>query len=170
MGIARFSGRKLRLVALASAQFVCLAAWADDAQRIEALEQRLARSMALIEQLNARLQQLEAARAAPPPATAAADTGAQQARIERLEQTVQGMSETTARTRDLGIPLHGFADVGYWRQSRLFPGRKSGFALGNLDLYMTPEIGDRVRSIIELVFEYGPDEGGCSSATPSAMP
>jgi hypothetical protein len=167
MAISRFTGRKLRLVALASAQLVCMAAWADDAQRIEALEQRLARSLALIEQLNARVQQLEAARAAPPPAATAAaattDPGAQQARIERLEQTVQGMSETTARTRDLGIPLHGFADVGYWRQTRLFPGRKAGFALGNLDLYMTPEIGDRVRSIIELVFEYGPDEGGVAT-------
>jgi hypothetical protein len=42
-------------------------------------------------------------------------------------------------------------------------GRKAGFTLGNLDLYMTPAFGDRVRSIVELVFEYGPEGGGVAT-------
>ena len=154
------SGLKLRLVAAAVAQIVPLAALAaDEAQRIEQLEKKLQQSMALIEQLTNRLNAIEAAKApAPAPAAAPVSGDAQAARIDRLEQTVSGIAETSAKTRDLGIPLHGFADVGYARYALSNPGRQAGFTVGNLDLYMTPEFG-RLRSIIELVFEYGPEGG-----------
>jgi hypothetical protein len=159
----RLSRLKLRLVAVAVAQLVTLTAFAaDDAQRIEQLEKKLQQSMTLIEQLTNRLNQLEAAKAPLAPAArteAVAADGAQAARIDQLEQTVTGIAETSAKTRDLGIPLHGFADVGYFKPALPIPGRKAGFTLGNVDLYMTPGIGERVRSIIELVFEYGPEGG-----------
>jgi hypothetical protein len=159
----RLSRLKLRLVAVAVAQLVWLPAFAaDDAQRIEQLEKKLQQSMMLIEQLSNRLNQLEAPKAPAAPAArteAAEAAGAQATRIDRLEQAVSGISETSARTRDLGIPLHGFADVGYFKPALPIPGRKAGFTLGNVDLYMTPEFGERVRSIIELVFEYGPEGG-----------
>ncbi|MDB5858043.1 MAG: hypothetical protein JWQ76_1732, partial [Ramlibacter sp.] len=137
---------------------------ADEAQRIEELEKKLRQSMVLIEQLSNRLNQLEAAKAPVAARPEAAEAvNAQAARIDRLEQTVTGISDTSAKTRDLGIPLHGFADVGYAKLALPIPGRKAGFAVGNLDLYMTPEFGDRVRSIVELVFEYGPEGGGVAT-------
>jgi hypothetical protein len=36
-------------------------------------------------------------------------------------------------------------------------GHKSGFALGNLDFYFTPEISARVKALFELNFEYDPN-------------
>ena len=52
-----------------------------------------------------------------------------------------------------GLPIHAFVDAGYARDSRDPTGRKGGFAIGNVDLYFTPSWGDRVKSIVELVFE-----------------
>jgi hypothetical protein len=158
---------KRSLLALAVAQVACTSAFAaDEARRIEELEKTLANSMALIEQLSQRLNQIEAGKPAPAPATtarAAEDAAGEAARIERLEQTVQNMSDNASRKSGLGTPLHGFADVGWARGIPGPFGRKTGYTLGNLDLYMTPEFGDRVRSIIELVFEYGPDGGGVAT-------
>jgi hypothetical protein len=156
---------KLRLLSLAMVQLLSASACAaDELQRIEQLEKKLAQSLALIEQLSARLNQVE--RATPPAvaATEASDkTAAQAERIDRLEQSLVRVSESSAKSRDLGVPLHGFADVGYVRASKAINGRRSGFALGNFDLYITPEIGDRVRSIVELVFEYGPESTGVAT-------
>jgi hypothetical protein len=59
--------------------------------------------------------------------------------------------------QEAGIALHGFSDVGYFHQSRPVVGSKGGFFLGNLDLYLTPSIGDRIKSVFELNFEYGAD-------------
>lgn len=153
------------MVALAVLQSCSIPALAaGELQRIEELEKQLARSMQLIEQLSSRLNQVEAGKSASPAGTGgAAQMDAQAERIERLEQSVVRVSENAARSGDLGVPLHGFADVGYSRSSRPITGLKSGFTLGNLDLYMTPQIGDRVRSIVELVFEYGPDNVGVAT-------
>jgi hypothetical protein len=51
-----------------------------------------------------------------------------------------------------GIPLHGFADVGLSAQTFESPENK-GFSIGSLDLYLTPQFGDNVRSLIEIIFE-----------------
>ena len=51
--------------------------------------------------------------------------------------------------------MHGFADAGFCAHFKDIDGRKSGFALGNLDFYMTPEFGDRIKSLFELTFEFG---------------
>jgi hypothetical protein len=151
--------------ALALSQLAWTPAFAaDEMQRIQELEKKLAQSMAMIDQLATRLQQLEASKTAPGAnAEAAQQVEVQGQRIERLEQTVLQVSEGAAKLRDLGTPLHGFADVGFSRTSRSITGRKTGFTLGNLDLYITPEFGDRVRSIVELVFEYGPDAIGVAT-------
>ncbi|NML42147.1 hypothetical protein HHL11_00200 [Ramlibacter sp. G-1-2-2] len=172
MVCSRSSRLPLRIVAAAVIQLFAVSAYAaDEAKRIEELEKKLAASMELIEKLSARVNQLEAGRppapasataAAPAPAPASA-SAEQAARIDRLEQSVLSMSESTAKTHDLGIPLHGFADVGYAHSSLPVDGRKGGFTLGNLDLYMTPQISDRVRALVELVFEYGPQDVGVST-------
>lgn len=55
--------------------------------------------------------------------------------------------------------LHGFADVGFgFGSKRDDPAdRPKGFALGSLDLYLTPQSGDRLKSLVELIFEFEED-------------
>lgn len=81
----------------------------------------------------------------------------QGARIDQLEKSLDQVAETSARRSEARLPLHGFADVGHV-YSNDPAAHKSGFSLGTLDIYLTPEFGDRGKSIIELAFEY--DDGG----------
>jgi hypothetical protein len=138
-----------------------------EAERIRELERKLEKSLQMIEELSSRLRNLEKDKASPAaPATAplpAARAQQQEARIDALEKNVGAIaSGGAARRAELGIPLHGFADVGYERTT--FPRddhRKSGFALGNLDFFFTPNFG-RVKLLAELVFEVN-DEGGLAT-------
>ena len=160
----KFTGLALRssVIALAISQLFSISALAGqkEAERIAELEKKLEKSMALIQELSGRLAAIEG-KAAPAPAAASAPVSAkiaeQDNRIEQLEKTIVQVSDNAAKRNDLGVPLHGFADVGYAHSSRDPNGRKHGFTLGNLDVYLTPQFGDRVKSILELVFEYGPD-------------
>lgn len=156
----------------------------SDKERIAELEKKLERSMALIEQLNARVGHLEApkgANSASPAIAAAVDAEVkskmaeaqnfsakkdevQLARIDQLEKNLMQLSDGTAKKRDMGTPLHGFTDVSYVHSSKDIDNRKSGFALGNMDLYLTPEFGGgRVKTLLELVFEF--NEKGDSVGT-----
>lgn len=141
-----------------------------DKAKIAELEKKLEKSMALIEQLNGRLAQLETNANANSKAVAtttqaqvqiqeavksATQTSQDQvARIDQLEKNIVNVADSSVKKRELGLPLHGFADVGFVRTSKDIDGRKSGFALGNLDFYMTPEFGDRIKSLFELTFEF----------------
>lgn len=134
-------------------------------KRVAQLEEKLAASMALIEQLSARLEKIEGARLTPasaPPAASPAHIETQ-ARIDNIERDLSRISDIAVSRRELGVPLHGFADVGYFHSSNDRNGRAGGFAIGNLDVYLTPSLGDRVKSIIELVFEYGPDNNALAT-------
>lgn len=160
--VIRFPGTALRASAMAIAvsQLFSVSAWAgsSDAERIAELEKKLEKSMALIQQLSSRLAAVEGKESAAPAAgSASVKIAEQDSRIEQLEKSIVQVSNNAAKRRDLGLPLHGFADVGYAHSSNDPTGRKGGFTLGNLDVYLTPEFGDRVKSIVELVFEYGPD-------------
>lgn len=156
-----FRPRALRIsvVALAVSQLFSIPAGAaqPEAARIAELEKKLEKSLELIQQLSARVNQLEAGKGAAPaaPAATADAVAAQSERIDQLEKNIVQVSETSAKRGSTGLPLHGFADVGYAHSSNDPNGRKGGFALGNLDLYMTPDLGDRVKGIAELVFEMG---------------
>lgn len=165
-----------RLLALAAGLCFSGAAAAGTAEqaRIGELEKKLEKSLQLIEQLSTRLQQIEhnaapalgkaaAAQEAAGAATAASGAnaealGAQQARLDQIERNLVQVADTSAKRRDLGLPLHGFADVGYAYASKPLANRQSGFVLGNLDVYLTPDLGERVKAIVELAFEY--DERG----------
>ena len=150
----------LSLVALALSQLFSLSAFAaqSEGERIAELEKKLEKSMALIEQLSSRLSQVEGAKTTQPAQNASAEKIATQGeRIDQLEKTLVQVSENSAKRHDLGVPLHGFADVGYAHSSNDANNRQGGFALGTLDIYLTPEFGDRVKSIIELAFEYDTD-------------
>jgi hypothetical protein len=161
-----------------AAAVICLAAstpvLADEqSDRVQALEKKLESSLDLIRMLSARVAELERARpasaslpttttAAPPVATgpavatapspAAVDTAQQ---IARLQDTVTQISESLSqRSADTGLPLHGFADVGAGWSRGLDPQKLRGFNGGTLDLYLTPQFGDRVKTLIELAVEY----------------
>src|SRR5262245_59640871 len=71
-------------------------------------------------------------------------------RIDALEKQVTQMEASRPARGDEGLPLHGFVDVGGGYRSQ---GGPRGFAVGNLDLYLTPRIGDRIKGLIELNFE-----------------
>jgi len=135
-------------------------------ERIKALEQSLARSTAVIEALAARVAELERASAPPPAPVRAARAGASapagspedQARaIAALQQDVSQIVETMGKSSgETGTPVHGFIDVGAGWSSAHDPSHQRGFNAGSLDIYLTPQIGERVKSLIEMVFESTP--------------
>jgi hypothetical protein len=161
-----FMGPKLRLLAVLCCSLSLPALAQDQAERIRSLEQRLSESLMRIEALSARLEQLERAAAPPssppaPPVSPASAPGGNEARAiatlqEDMRQISRGLSQ---RRENTGLQLHGFADVGGAWSSREDPLRLRGFNVGTFDLYLTPQLGDRVKSLVELAFEYTQDEG-----------
>jgi len=146
-------GPRSRALLALLALTVCSAnASAADDERIRLLEQKLEHSLQLIEALQQQVEALRAAagRTVPP---------APEARVAAVERRVDELADAAGATAG-ALPLHGFADVlaGYDETAHpaLVPGRK-GFALGSLDLYLTPDLGGQVRSLIELVFEMEDD-------------
>jgi hypothetical protein len=141
------------------------AAETAEAARIKALEQKLDQSLSVIEQLKTRLAELErrAAPAAAPvaPAPVVAAKAVPDPRVEQLEADVRNLAAAAASSKpaDTGVPFHGFLDVGYQSLSKQSDGKRSGATLGTFDVYLTPQLGSNVRSLIELAFEYGPDGG-----------
>jgi hypothetical protein len=128
-------------------------AMADEAARIRELEQKLERSIRLIEELSAKVNRLEQGAAAQP----AASGGVPQARVEALERQVEQLgSGLSRRSLEEAVQLRGFADVGFGHSGEnnaTFRKGRKGFGIGNLDLYLTPQLGDRVRALVELAFE-----------------
>ena len=63
---------------------------------------------------------------------------------------------------NLGIPLHGFADGGWAQDSSndLHRSYARGFYLNNLDLYLAPDLGGRMRMLAEVVLEPGSEGQG----------
>jgi hypothetical protein len=135
-------------------------------ERIQALERRLEESLKLIEQLSRRIATLEGnPRSTPPPgpsssaSTPAPDREAQA--VTALQEEVDQLSEGLSRRRsDEGLPVHGFADVQAARSHGSDPLKLRGFNAGTLDLYLTPQFGDRVRSLAEIAIEYDSDGTG----------
>jgi hypothetical protein len=128
---------------------------ADNAQ----LARRLEQSVRMIEALTTRLEQLERqlaatnapALAATPAPVLSTNTTAQ--RLEEVEKTVSQITASSSRDlRDSGLAVHGFADVGWVQTRKASPGQRDGFAVGSLDLYLTPEFGGNVKTLVELNF------------------
>lgn len=136
-----------------------------DAQRIADLELKLKSALTVIDKLADKMDRLEKnntataiSKVSVPDTTIVKTTDAnatktvadQNSRIDTLQQQVSQMTSTAKRI----IPfdwLHGFADVGGGYSTN---GHPSGFSVGNLDFYLTPKIGGKVRTLVELVFEY----------------
>ncbi|MFZ2540367.1 MAG: hypothetical protein WAW75_01185 [Gallionella sp.] len=58
-----------------------------------------------------------------------------------------------------GVPLHGFADVGFAMHSKQATPDPKGFNVGSLDFYLTPQFDDNVKALIEIIFETTSDGG-----------
>src|SRR5437588_409366 len=87
--------------------------------------------------------------AATPPDTAQ--------RLARVEQTVSEMAASAGQhAEDLGMPMHGFADVGVGNHNAEFP-QYQGADIAELDFFLTPRLGSRTRALFELNFEVGSD-------------
>ena len=87
---------------------------------------------------------------------AAASAATDAERIDALEKQVSQLEARSPARQDEGLPLHGFMDVNAGYRNN---GGPRGFALGNLDFYLTPRIGDRIKGLIELNFEIN-ESGG----------
>jgi hypothetical protein len=143
--------------------------------RITVLEEKLDRSLKLIEQLTARVKELEAQRAgtavpaqsAQSSQSAGAGAGAgagaaatvpqaqaqTQARLESVEQQLTQLTDASAtRGGGASVPLHGFFDVGIGNHTADEPGLK-GVNTGALDIFLNPQLGEHTRSLFELTFE-----------------
>jgi hypothetical protein len=127
---------------------------APDSARMRELEQKLERSLELIDQLSKKIDKLEQEKSVS--RITDEKTTQQSAKIEQLEKHVSELSGgLSRRSFDTGVPIHGFADVGGLKSTENNPtskGRK-GATIGNLDLYLTPQFGDRIKTLVELVFE-----------------
>lgn len=139
-------------IALMAALSCPVLAESSDAARIKELERKLERSLELIEQLSQKINQIEQTNKQHVPAKAAPAGD----RMDALERQVTELGASMARqAAEDGLTIHGFADVGIQKSDEnnvTALGRK-GAALGTFVLYLTPQFGDRVRSLVELAFE-----------------
>jgi hypothetical protein len=147
---------------------------AADADQVAQLQSQLEASLKAIDQLTARVRELEtrmdavqpggagaaaagAAPAAPTPSAApgASPGTAQDQRLSSLENDVAAITAANAaRHDDMGLPLHGFADVGAGTRNPVNP-NLHGAAVGSVDFYLTPQLGEHTRSLFELNFKIG---------------
>jgi hypothetical protein len=161
-----FGSRLLGSIAVAGAGLVLSApVRADDqADRVKALEKRLELSVQLIEKLSARVAELERIAKAPAPRVETESVAVRAERaseIMRLQESVNQISSGLSRRElDAGLPMHGFADAGAGWSDAADPHRLRGFSIGTLDLYLTPQFGDRVRALAEIAFEFERDGKG----------
>ena len=127
----------------------------SDSARIKELENKLERSLELIDQLSLKISKIEqtnaSARASQTQATKQ-EPGA----ITAMEHHGSEIGNTvTNSSTNAGLPLHGFVDVGLSRSGEdnvTKKGRK-GAAVGTVDLYLAPQFSDHVKALIEGVFE-----------------
>jgi len=71
-------------------------------------------------------------------------------RISVLENQITQLSQHSNSAADTGLPIHGFIDVGLAHSSDQQP---NGASISKLDFYLTPSIGGRIKSLVELNFE-----------------
>ncbi|MEI6804153.1 MAG: hypothetical protein WCK83_13410 [Burkholderiales bacterium] len=149
---------RLSVLALGLASALSANAQSADGDRLKALEQKFGQSLAVIEQLQKRIVELEQGKSG---AAAVAAPAAVISRVETLEKSVSDLAVSASKgVTDTGLPLHGFLDVGYATANGTPAAYdKSGFRLGTFDIYLTPQFSDRVKGLVELAFEYGSDGG-----------
>ena len=76
-----------------------------------------------------------------------------------------GLSQVNVQAEEtgvLGLPLHGFMDVGYYQATNGQPNKMydQGFRTNGLDLYLAPDFGNRVRALAEVNIDPNADSRG----------
>jgi hypothetical protein len=134
----------LLVAAVSAAPFNALAA--TDAERIADLEEQLKQSVSTIEQLSARVSDIEDHKT-PIPASA------NKTNADRLDIAEQQIAQIQLEPPKSTIfdSFHGFANVGAAYSN---DDGDNGFTLGSVDLYFSPRLSDHVKALIEIVFEY----------------
>ena len=160
-------GFALAAAGVAQAAAAPSASPASATHRIDTLEQRLAQSQKLIEQLAAEVHALEAQLAqqpagrppatpvaAPAPVPAPAAAADEAGRLASVEHEVEQITSAAnnARSEDHGLPLHGFADVGVGNHNPLSPENKGAY-VGSVDFYLAPQLGEHTRALVEMNVE-----------------
>src|SRR6267143_1866605 len=126
---------------------------APDKQTLQLLLQR-------IDQLEARVRQLEAERQ-PAPVVSPAPGPAQRSAppVNEAEQQAESQAESAVPERmDLSktlLRLRGFGDITLHGDTR--KGNTNAFTLGQLNLFVTSDISEKFKFLSEIVFEGGPD-------------
>ena len=92
------------------------------------------------------------------PALAATDSeriNEMQRQIDGLRNEIHQVTEMAHRSgHGAGLPLHGFMDIGFSLNTQGDPvANPPGFYLGSLSLYLSPDFGDNVKSLVEPHFE-----------------
>lgn len=148
----------LLVIAFAIATVPIGSARAAEDERVTELERRVSDSSKMIEELTRRIHELEARLPAEAPAAAIASSEDSTKRLEAVEHEVRQIVEGNASGSETGgLPVHGFADIGAGSRHPTNPD-KEGFTVGTLDFYLTPNLGERTRALLELNFEV--DESG----------
>lgn len=147
-------------------------AWAQSGQTVTVDQATMQALIQRIDQLEARVRQLEAtqhpatpvvavAESRPTPSLEPSTSGPSQSSIqehepeptEHTENERMDVSKTLLRVRGFGdVTFHGdnYHPAG-------FPGDKTAFTLGQLNLFVTSDISDKFKFLGEIVFEAGPD-------------
>lgn len=142
---------------LAAALSLGVASYAHAAADQPPADRRLER---MIESLTSRIEQLErlleASRVRETTAAPASPAQSGDLQAARPRSTAEALDPPPASagfdSPDHGLPLHGFADVGAAQTRHAQPGQHAGFAVGSLDLYLTPELGANVKTMVEVNF------------------
>jgi hypothetical protein len=120
--------------------------------RVIELEKKLERTMKMLEE-SKQTERSSEPKADPPPVVRQGQAAAApEERLQAVEQQMQQISTSLATRSNTheGVPLHGFADAGYaWRSK----GLPKGANIGSVDFYLTPSLGSRVKSLVELNIE-----------------
>ncbi len=139
-------------------------AHAADSEQLAQLESRLDNSLKLIEQLTARVRELEARSNTAQTSSSAVTAQTEQAapatadaneRLVSVEREIAQIAAGNAGRHDgAGLPVHGFADVGAGTRNAV-NSNLHGAAVGSVDFYLTPQLGERTKALVELNFEVG---------------
>jgi len=124
-----------------------------------------------IEQLEARVAQLEAAKqmsapvpASPVPATTTAtgraksiapEEASHQSESEREQQAGMGLEPERMDFSKTLLRIRGFGDINFHGDTQ--KGDTTSFTLGQLNLFVTSDISEKFKFLSEIVFEAGPD-------------
>ena len=131
------------------------ASYADESEDIAGLKSQLAETQRIIDQLAAKVRELEAAIAAKSAPAAEPVQPAAVAHVpppaEHAEAIAAAVSHSSSEP---GLPLHGFADVSAGKDNPINPDLKH-VAIGNLDFYLAPPLGERTSALFELNFKTG---------------